>query len=148
MLELLLALAAEPVVQTAPAETTASLVVVNTAFIVSTVPFQGHVRVVVQNTGAEPDELIAVSTPLGEALEFRTDGDLFSSAAPAALPLVLPPPRDGKPSYLPLVVRIHDLETGDFWSTGASVTLRFARAGEMTVALRQSSPAPPPPARQ
>lgn len=142
MIELLLALTGDPVVQVAPA---APLKVVNTAFIVSgmTAPFEGNIRVVVQNTGNEADELVAVSTPLGETLEFRTDGNVFSSQTPVALPIPLPPP-DGGPSYLPLVVRAAGLERGDFWSTGTTITLRFARAGEMTVPLTQSSPAPAP----
>ena len=144
MLGLLLALAVEPTVQEAPAS---PLVVVNTAFMVSNVqvPFTGHIRVVVQNTGAEPDELLSVTTPLGETLEFRTDGNMFSRAEPVALPIVLPPPANGEASYLPLVVSVPGLERGDYWSTGTQVTLRFARAGEMTLTLRQTSPAPPPP---
>ena len=140
MIELLLALTAAPAVQEAPA---APLRVVNTAFIVSgtTARFEANIRVVVQNTGTEADQLVAVSTPLGEALEFRTDGNVFSSQAPVALPITLPPP-DGEPSYLPLVVRATGLERGDYWSTGSTITLRFARAGEMTVPLSQASPAP------
>jgi len=142
MIELLLALAGEPAaVQERPAP---PLKVVNTAFIVSntSAPFDGNIRVVVQNTGAEADTLVAVSTPLGEALEFRTDGDVFSSQAPVSLPISLPPPVGEKPSYLPLIVRVRGLERGDYWSTGTSVTLRFAVAGEMVVPLTQSVPAP------
>jgi hypothetical protein len=140
MIELLLALAAGPAVQEAPA---APLKVVNTAFIVSgmSAPFEGNIRVVVQNTGTEADELVAVSTPLGETLEFRTDGNVFSSQAPVTLPIALPSP-DGGPSFLPLVVRVKALERGDYWSTGTTITLRFARAGEITVPLNQASPAP------
>jgi hypothetical protein len=140
MIALLLALTGEPAVQEAPA---VPLKVVNTAFIVSgmAAPFEGNIRVVVQNTGTEADELVAVSTPLGETLEFRTDGNVFSSQLPVALPITLPPPADG-PSYLPLVVRATGLERGDYWSTGTTITLRFARAEEMTVRLTQSSPAP------
>lgn len=142
MIELLLALAGGPAVQEAPAS---PLKVVDTAFIVwgLSAPFEAGIRVVVQNTGTEADELIAVSTPLGETLEFRTDGNVFSSQTPVALPIDLPPP-GAQPSYLPLIVRAPGLERGDYWSTGTTITLRFARAGEMTVSLRQTSPAPPP----
>ena len=142
MLELMLALAVTPAIQ----EVSASpLVVVNTAVIVSGLhaPFEGQIRVVVENTGAEADELVAATTPLGETLEFRTDGNLFSAADPVPLPITLPPPVGGEPSYLPLTVRIPGLQIGDYWSSGTSVTLRFAKAGEMTVSLRQVSPAPP-----
>ncbi|NBB53262.1 hypothetical protein GVN24_33810 [Rhizobium sp. CRIBSB] len=143
MLELLLALAIDPGVQEASAS---PLAVVNTAFMVSNVraPFTGHIRVVVQNRGTVPDVLESVSTPLGEALEFRTDGNLFSQAEPVALPITLPPPAGAEASYLPLVVNVQGLETGDYWSSGTQVTLRFARAGEITLTLRQSSPAPSP----
>jgi len=140
MIELLLALTGEPAVQEA---LTSPLKVVNTAFIVSgsAAPFEANIRVVVQNTGTEADELVAVSTPLGETLEFRTDGNVFSGQAAVALPITLPPP-DGGPSYLPLVVRAAGLGRGDYWSTGTTITLRFARAGEITVPLSQASPAP------
>lgn len=146
MLELMLALAAEPATQEAPAQAS-PLVVVNTAFMVSglSAPFTGHIRVVVQNTGTEPDQLLAVTTPLGQTLEFRTDGNMFSNAEPVALPITLAPPVDGEPSYLPLVVNVLGLENGSYWATGTEVTLRFARAGEMTMTLPQTSPAPPPP---
>lgn len=142
MIELLLALAGEPAAaQEHPAP---PLTVVNTAFIVSSTsaPFEGNIRVVIQNTGVEADTLVAVSTPLGETLEFRTDGNVFSSQAPVSLPISLPPPAGGKPSYLPLIVRVRGLERGDYWSTGTSVTLRFAAAGEMVVPLTQAVPAP------
>ena len=141
MLELLLALAIEPIAQEAPAS---PLVVVNTAFMVSNVqaPFTGHIRVVVQNTGTGPDTLLSVTTPLGESLEFRTDGNLFSRAEPVVLPITLPPPENGEASYLPLVVNVHGLEIGDYWSTGTEVTLRFASAGEMRLTLRQVAPSP------
>lgn len=142
MLELMLALAAEPAAQEAPVT---PLRVVNTAFVVANLsaPYEALIRVVVQNTGAEPDELIAVTTPLGESLTFRTDGDLFSRQQPVGLPIALPAPGD-QPSYLPLIVTIDGLPSGDFRSTGSSITLTFARGGEMVVPLRQSSPAPPP----
>ncbi len=142
MIELLLVLTGEPAVQEAPAS---PLKVVNTAFIVSGTaePFEANIRVVVQNTGTEADELLAVSTPLGETLEFRTDGNVFSSQTAVALPIALPPP-DDSPSYLPLVVRATGLERGDYWSTGTTITLRFARTGDITVPLRQASPAPGP----
>ena len=141
MLELLLALATEPAaVQEAPAS---PLKVVNTAFIVSgmSAPFEGNIRVVVQNTGPEADELVAVTTPLGEPLEFRTDGNVFSSQALVALPIALPPPAGDQPSYLPLVVRVKGLENGNYWQTGTSITLRFAHRGEIVVPLTQASPA-------
>lgn len=141
MLELLLALATEPAaVQEAPAS---PLKVVNTAFIVEgfSAPFRGIVRVVVQNTGAEADELVAVTTPLGETLEFQTDGNLFSSQALVALPIALPAPTGDEASYLPLIVRVPGMENGNYRSTGASITLRFARGGEITVPLTQVSPA-------
>lgn len=144
MLELLLALATGPaVVQEAPVS---PLKVVNTAFIVSGLqaPFEGNIRVVVQNTGTEADELIAVSTPLGETFELRTDGSVFSNQTPVALPISMPAPAGDQPSYLPLIVRVGGLERGDYWATGTTVTLRFARGGEMTVPVTQASPAPPP----
>lgn len=144
MIELLLALATGPAaVQEAPVS---PLKVVNTAFIVSGIggPFEGNVRVVVQNTGTEADELVAVSTPLGETFELRTDGNVFSSQEPVSLPIALPAP-GAEPSYLPLIVRVRGMERGDYWSTGTTVTLRFAHGGEMTVPVTQASPAPPPP---
>jgi len=144
VLELLLALVTEPAaVQEVPV---APLKVVNTAFIVSGLqaPFEGNVRVVVQNTGVEADELVAVSTPLGETFELRTDGNVFSSQAPVALPIPLPAPMGDQPSYLPLIVRVGGLERGDYWATGTTVTLRFAHGGEMIVPVAQASPAPPP----
>lgn len=143
MIELLLALAGQPAaVQDAPVS---PLAVVDTFFVVSSTSpssFRGDIRVVVENTGPQPDELVAVSTPLGDTLEFRTDGSMFSRQAPVALPIALPPPSEGQRSYLPLVVRVPGLETGDYRSTGTTITLRFALAGEMTLAIPQGSPAP------
>lgn len=146
MIELLLALAGEPaaVQETQVQEALASpLKVVNTAFIVEgfSTPFRGIIRVVVQNTGTEADELVAVSTPLGTALEFQTDGNLFSGQALAPLPIPLPAPTGGEDSYLPLIVRVPGMESGDYRSTGASITLRFVKGGEITVPLTQASPA-------
>lgn len=141
MIELLLALASGPaVVQEAPAT---PLKVVNTAFMVSGLeaPFIGSIRVVVQNTGTEADELIAVVTPLGETMGFRTDGDIFSRQAPTTLPIALPPP-GAQASYLPLVVRIPGLATNDYWTSGTTITLKFAKAGDINVTVRQVSPAP------
>lgn len=147
MIGLLLALTTGPAVvqEAAVQEVSASpLKVVNTAFIVSGLgaPFEGNVRVVVQNTGPEADELVAVSTPLGETFELRTDGNVFSDQPPVALPVALPAP-GAEPSYLPLTVRVPGMARGDYWSTGTTVTLRFAHGGEMTVPVRQASPAPP-----
>ncbi len=141
MLELMQALVTEPVAQHAAAS---PLVVVNAAFVVSSLqaPFRGNIRVVVQNTGAESDELVAVTTPLGETLEFRTDGNVFSLAEPRPLPIYLASRTGDRPSYLPLIVNVEGMPTGDFWKTGATITLRFARAGEINVTLHQTSPAP------
>lgn len=142
MIELLLALVNEPVaVQDAPAS---PLKVVNTAFIVEglSAPFAANIRVVVQNTGTEADELVAVTTPLGQPTAFRTDGNLFSRQPPVELPIPLPAPTAGQEAYLPLVVWVPGLETGDYRAAGSSITLRFARGGEITVPLTQSSPAP------
>ena len=144
MIELLLALVTEPAaVQEAQVS---PLKVVNTAFIVERLapPFAANIRVVVQNTGTEADELVAVSTPLGEPTAFRTDGDLFSRQEPVPLPIPLPAPANGEASYLPLIVWVPGLENGNYRETGSSITLRFARGGEITVPLTQSSPAPPP----
>lgn len=144
MIELLLALANEPA---AVQEAVASpLKVVNKAFVVEglSAPFAASIRVVVQNTGSDADELLAVSTPLGEPTAFRTDGDLFSRQEPVPLPIPLPAPVNGEASYLPLIVWVPGLENGNYRDTGSSITLRFARGGEITVPLTQSSPAPPP----
>lgn len=77
----------------------------NTAFIVEglSAPFAANIRVVVQNTGTEADELVAVTTPLGQPTAFRTDGNLFSRQPPVELPIPLLAPTRGAESYLPLV---------------------------------------------
>lgn len=144
MIELLLALVTEPAA--AQEAQVSPLKVMNTAFIVERLapPFAANIRVVVQNTGTEADELVAVSTPLGEPTAFRTDGDLFSRQEPVPLPIPLPAPANEEASYLPLIVWVPGLENGNYRETGSSIILRFARGGEITVPLTQSSPAPPP----
>jgi hypothetical protein len=142
MLALLLALAAEPAARDASAAS--PIVVRDTAMIVSGLMgrYEANIRVVIENTGTEADEVVSVSTPLGEALEFRTDGNMFSRQAPVALPIAVPVPADGKPAYLPLVVRVSGLTQGDYWSTGAPITVRFAHAGERVLTAKQVVPSP------
>jgi len=143
MIALLLALAAQPAVQEA-APAGSPIVVRDTAMIVSGLkaPFEANIRVVIENTGTGPDEVVSVSTPLGETLEFRTDGNMFSRQAPVALPIPVPVRTDARPIYLPLVIRVDGLENGDYWSTGVPITVRFAHAGERVLTAKQVTPAP------
>lgn len=107
-------------------------------------PYHANFRVVISNSGDQPDEVVAVSTPVSTELVFHADGNLFSDAEPIPLPVTVPAASGGRPGVLPLVVQGGPMEQGSYWETGIPITVRLSRGGEFTVVAQQAVPAPAP----
>jgi len=95
-----------------------------------------------KNTGAQPERLLAASTPLAQRIEFR-QGPGGGSAAGARLldAVVLAPGAELKPRHdgdlqLRLIGLATPLKNGDEFP----LTLRFERAGEQVVMVHVQQP--------
>ena len=147
MLELLLALVAEPVSQTVPTEAPPSvrsgdLTVSQGAMMAWTVGDRlgGQVTVIVDNAGTEPDRVLSMRTPSG------TIGDVGAypvvggrgERAPAG-DLIIRPGRTG------VLAELTDLASGLPAPVKTTVTIVFEHAGEITILATPASPPPPAP---
>ena len=147
MLELLLALVAEPLPQTAPAEAPASvrsgdLTVSQGGMMAWTAggKLGGQVTVLVDNAGTGTDRVLSLRTPSG------TVGDVGvypvvngrGERAPGD-DLTIRPGRTG------ILAELSDLASGRPSPVQTTVTVVFEHAGEVTIQAVPTSPAPPPP---
>jgi hypothetical protein len=107
---------------------------------------EGDVSFVVSNTGP-PDRLVSVSTPAGPV------GDISIHVARGEDAVALQPGdltiagmgADGIPARSRVVAKLTDLASGQPMPVRTTITVRFEKAGEITISADPASPAPPPP---
>lgn len=147
MLELLLALAAGPAPQTAPAEPPASVqsgpLTVSQGGMMAWMyqgKLGGQVMILVDNAGPDADRVVSIRTPSG------TVGDISvypvvngrGERAPAGDTGV-------RPGRTGVVGDLTDVASGQPMPVRTTVTVVFEHAGEVTVLAVPTSPAPAPP---
>ena len=140
MLDLLMALAAGPAVQEAPAEAprrvqAGELTVSNGGMMAWD---GGQVLFEVENMGAEPDRIVSITTPAGTVGEIivRTIG--VNSAHPPEGDLSI------QPGHVRVYANLSDIASDQRPPFQTSITVVFEKAGEVTILATPVSPAPAP----
>jgi hypothetical protein len=147
MLELLLALVAEPVTQTAPAE--APHTVQSGDLTVSTGGMRawtsggklgGQVSVIVNNTGTGTDRVLEMRTPsgtVGEIGVYPIVNGRGERAPNGDLGI--------RPGHTGVLAELTDIASGEPTPVLTTVTIVFEQAGEVTIQAVPTSPGPPSP---
>lgn len=152
MIALLLALATGPAVQEAaappPALVQAGDLTVGGGHMMAWstgAGLGGEVAVIVRNNGSTPDRVVWVSTPAGPV------GAIIIQVARDGAPVRL---EDGDrtiagadasgPGLSRISAELTGLSSGSPQPYATTITVRFERAGEVTIVARPASPAPPP----
>lgn len=105
----------------------------------------GEVAATVVNAGTEPDRVVSVTSPAGPVdailIDVVRDGQVVrSSDGDTSIPAA----RDGRASRSRVYGRLAGLAHGEASSVSTTITIRFERAGEVTVSAAPVSPAPSP----
>lgn len=160
MLSLLLLLAQDPVTPSGPAPVPASAAPVPSVVTVSTLTvFQGNmsawnragqlegdVAFTVRNTG-EPDRIVSVSTPAGQAGEISLQVSRGGTAVrlePGDRTLAAANP-DGTPGISRVTLALTDLAHHSAAPVRTTITVQFETAGAVTLLATPVSPAPASP---
>ena len=149
MLEALLILAAEPaplVEVQVPERAVLGELTVHQAHMMgwmSAGRLGGEIAFTVSNAGAEPDRVVSVSSPAGpvERLTLQSATRQGVVSLPNGNRTVAAAASDG-PGLTRVTAHLSDLARGEPSSQATAVTIRFERAGEVTVLARPVSPAP------
>lgn len=144
MLELLLALAVEPITQTAQAEAprtvqVGDLIVSNGGMMAWDA---GQVIFEVENRGSDVDRIVSIATPAGTVSEIIMRPIAAGSGRPPAGDYSI------KPGHTRVYANLTDVASDEPQPFRTTVTVVFEKAGEVTVLATPVSPAPSPRARR